>query len=410
MFTRLSCGLLLLLLLALPGLTSASELVTIIYMDHLVPQQAKALEPIFEKARAEIGVDVQLIYTSYGEFLDKLVAMVISGNAPDLINATNSSVFLVEEGILGGMDEYLQTGEITRTIHPPALEALTWRGELFGIPFAVNTWLQGYNRFMFDDAGLTYPPGEWDASYWTWQDYFDVAKKLTLDLNNDGTIDQWGVAMLPEMHWLPYWWGDTLLEEGAKTLRVTPAVVEAIQFFADYGPTVMSTGSLVGGTAAMTGFGSWVTIDYTKQLPDFDLAPNPRGTIAWAPAHVDGLTILRQSEQKEAAWRFITWLVNDPENLKMYNLARHGYGTLSAYMGDQYPLDYAAAYPEFQLRWQVLMDATMYLGKDVAMYNASWQEISPILSFAWSQIFGGQSSAATMLEQLRPSMDFLLRQ
>ena len=44
------------------------------------------------------------------------------------------------------------------------------------------------------------------------------------------------------------------------------------------------------------------------------------------------------------------------------------------------------------------------------MYNASWQEISPILSFAWSQIFGGQSSAATMLEQLRPSMDFLLRQ
>ena len=31
------------------------------------------------------------------------------------------------------MDEYLQTGEITRTIHPPALEALTWRG-YFGIP------------------------------------------------------------------------------------------------------------------------------------------------------------------------------------------------------------------------------------------------------------------------------------
>ena len=45
-----------------------------------------------------------------------------------------------------------------------------------------------YNTAMFEAAGITTPPATWD-------EFVEDAKKLTIDTDGDGQIDQWGVTM-----------------------------------------------------------------------------------------------------------------------------------------------------------------------------------------------------------------------
>ena len=44
-----------------------------------------------------------------------------------------------------------------------------------------------YNKNLFDAAGIAYPTADW-----TWDDFTEDAKALTLDTNGDGKMDQWG--------------------------------------------------------------------------------------------------------------------------------------------------------------------------------------------------------------------------
>ncbi|MFC5471824.1 extracellular solute-binding protein [Cohnella suwonensis] len=47
-------------------------------------------------------------------------------------------------------------------------------GMIYSLPKQVSTWAIFYNKKIFDDAGVPYPPSEW-----TWQQYIETAKKLT---------------------------------------------------------------------------------------------------------------------------------------------------------------------------------------------------------------------------------------
>jgi multiple sugar transport system substrate-binding protein len=70
-------------------------------------------------------------------------------------------------------------------------------GELLGIPFAVYPSVTYFNRDLFDEAGLNYPPQSFDEMYvmpdgteveWNYETVAEIAKILTVDANgNDAT-------------------------------------------------------------------------------------------------------------------------------------------------------------------------------------------------------------------------------
>ena len=61
-----------------------------------------------------------------------------------------------------------------------------------------------YNKDLFDKAGVAYPTNDW-----TWNDMLAAAKKLTLDTNKDGKIDQWGFAVNNIVWvWAGFVWGN----------------------------------------------------------------------------------------------------------------------------------------------------------------------------------------------------------
>ncbi len=63
----------------------------------------------------------------------------------------------------------------------------TLTGSYHAVPYALVTTPLFYNKDMFDAAGISYPDENW-----TWDDFLSAAKKLTIDKDGDGKIDQWG--------------------------------------------------------------------------------------------------------------------------------------------------------------------------------------------------------------------------
>jgi multiple sugar transport system substrate-binding protein len=138
-----------------------------------------------------------------------------------------------------------------------------WRdGRLVGIAIANETIVLFYNRAMFDAAGLKYPPARAEAA-WTWEEFLQVARRLTLDERgrhpgepgfDPGNIVQYG-ASIPS--WSPVYlslaWsngGDVVDAAGKKVLVDRPEFVTAIQRMADawnrehVAPTMTARGAL----------------------------------------------------------------------------------------------------------------------------------------------------------------------
>ena len=44
-----------------------------------------------------------------------------------------------------------------------------------------------YNKKIFDEAGVPYPPTKWTEA-WTWDEFVNVAKKLTKDKNGNNAL------------------------------------------------------------------------------------------------------------------------------------------------------------------------------------------------------------------------------
>ena len=138
-----------------------------------------------------------------------------------------------------------------------------------------------YNRDMFDKAGIPYPPVN-VANAWTWDQFVDVAKKLTFDTSgrtpNDAGFDknnikQYG-AMVENLTWQLEVWalsnGSGFYNKAGTEVTVdNPAAIEAIQKVADlylvhnvapFSPGLMDDGvqrSLIAGNVAMTTNGAW---------------------------------------------------------------------------------------------------------------------------------------------------------
>ena len=124
---------------------------------------------------------------------DQLKTQVAAGDPPDIVGPVGQSgvnsfsgLFLDLEPYLGGFD-YSDFDE-------DSINAYRLEGEgLLGLPFAVFPSMIYYNRDLFDEAGLEYPPHKYGEPYadgdaWTVEKMEELAMLLTVDANgNDAT-------------------------------------------------------------------------------------------------------------------------------------------------------------------------------------------------------------------------------
>lgn len=203
---------------------------------------------------------------------------------------------------------------------PAIRDGISYRGELFAVPFYAESSFTMYNKRLFDAAGLTMPEQP------TWQQIAEFACQLHDPANGISGIvlrgkPGWGDNMAPITTVVNTFGGQWFDAEGRPQID-TPAWREAISFYADLvqrcGPPgvtgisfpealqLMATGQAAIWVDATVAAGFLAT---SEAGPDIAYALAPVGPVpkgnAWLWSW--NLAIPSSSDAQEAAFRFLTW-------------------------------------------------------------------------------------------------------
>jgi multiple sugar transport system substrate-binding protein len=216
--------------------------------------------------------------------------------------------------------------DLTQLADQGVADFTTADGGQYGIPRDLNTIVLYYNKTMFDAAGIAYPDDTWD-----WAKLVEVAKKLTLDANGDGTTDQWG--FYTETTDMENYWSSLVSQAGGaimnpdktKTLLGSPEAATGIQFLQDliWKEKVMPDPAITAalgdafeqGKAAMEANGTWLVPTHTAAGADlgfeFGIAPLPKGPAGRVSSgNPTGAVVYKGSKAPDAAWEFVKYLAS----------------------------------------------------------------------------------------------------
>jgi multiple sugar transport system substrate-binding protein len=160
--------------------------------DPAVIPQEKAWVDKYNKSQTYACLILQIVHNP--ESYDALRAMIAAGDPPDIVGPVGK---LGRENFRGGwadMAPLAAANNIDLSTYDPALlNFLKDNGIQVGLPFALFPGVIFYNRALFDEAQLPYPPHKVGDLYqgkpWTWDALTELAKKLTVDkAGNDATM------------------------------------------------------------------------------------------------------------------------------------------------------------------------------------------------------------------------------
>ena len=126
------------------------------------------------------------------DYSEWLAEQIIQGTAPDVfIVLPNDSNMLSDIGALKNLDNII---ERDAAFDPGKYyEAAYAGGESDGIRYSLPVEcapdLMFVNRTILENEGIDLPDSDW-----TWDDFYDICKKVTKDTDGNGTIDQAGVV------------------------------------------------------------------------------------------------------------------------------------------------------------------------------------------------------------------------
>ncbi|MBC8399873.1 MAG: ABC transporter substrate-binding protein [Candidatus Marinimicrobia bacterium] len=289
------------------------------------------------------GIRIRHQYVPTGDALvQKLITAIASGTAPDIawIHADFLSK-LVETDAIYPIDVFL-TGQDSLELldfFPALLEGGRWGNRLYALPMEATSLALVYNRDLFRQAGLNpeHPPS-------TWTELQNYSKRLTIDTDKDGRIDQFGfyipnfpasgnLSVWMNLQFQPFVWqaGGTIADSaGDQVIFNSPAGVEALtlwkELFDELDMRAFSLAHDLGFTSqnlAMVMDGPWNLPSYRNMAGvDWAVAPLPAGSDGRA-TYLAGeyLTIFKQSDNPQRAWEFVEWFTSPEEQARFSMLS-----------------------------------------------------------------------------------------
>ena len=317
--------------------------ITITMQHSMVPPEANELLKQFaEQYKEETGVTVEISYVPWESQRATTLAKIASGNTPDILhgNSNQGTAEWVEMGAMTDLADFI-SDEMKEELIPTAFDELG----TYAIPFLQSPEAAIFYRpALFEEAGVT-PPAPGEA--WTWDEFVEAAKKLTIDADGDGEPEQWGFAerglsgFIAMKTYIPHLWafGADIIkpdgEGGWKSGLDEQAAVDAIAAQAALvtedkvmKPSYLSWGLPEAMRAwgendmAMYACGMWwadsVKEEYGHEFgKDFDVMAFPvsENGNEFSFSTFDYFTIPTTSKNKEEAYKFIEWIMLDPQRM-----------------------------------------------------------------------------------------------
>lgn len=159
--------------------TSAEE-ITLTFSGWGDANEKATIEAILNKFTEDTGIKVEYLYVP-DDYITKLTTMAASGELPDAGYMTEPDcIQWANEGMLEDMTPLLESESFSQKLE--SNQFVDKNGNVVGISMANETVILYYNPTYFDQMGVAYPPSN-AADAWTWEEFVDVCRQLTVDGN-----------------------------------------------------------------------------------------------------------------------------------------------------------------------------------------------------------------------------------
>jgi multiple sugar transport system substrate-binding protein len=243
------------LVMALPVIAQ-DEPVTITISTWAGVDESAEFQTLIDEINAN-QTDYQIVHEPIpSDYYTQVKTQLAGGTGADLYWMDQNNMALASEGVFLPIDDCVanaepQTAGDLTDYYPSILSVNQIDGQTYGLPWIAQPVVLYYNRDLFEAAGVEEPQDDW-----TWDDFMEKARALTLDTDGDGANDQWGFT---NNSWPPpfiFIWqagGETISEDFATSPIDSPEAVAGMEFYLNtaYNPEVSPSRDII----AEQGFG-----------------------------------------------------------------------------------------------------------------------------------------------------------
>jgi multiple sugar transport system substrate-binding protein len=318
-----------------------------------------------------------------------LKTQIAAGNPPDLIGPVGvEGLNLFIDQLLDLQPLITSSGFDTSKFDPALVDFFKMgpSASTIGVPFATYPSYLWYNKKLFTEAKLPFPPSKVGELYqgkpWDMAAVREIGMKLTVDKNgNDATssdfdptaIVQWGF----DMQWTnnspvaesTLFGASSVVADDGKTAQISDSLRAAMHWYNDgvwkdhfiptqndiNGDLLAKGNEFQSGNLAMDETHSWYACCVNPAAPakpivkDFGwaIAPSYNGTIT-AKLHADTFSLLKTSKHPEQAFKALTVLANSGALLNVYGAFPADPALQPAFFESV-----NATYPNVKLDWSV---------------------------------------------------------
>lgn len=369
------------------------------------------------------GIKVNWLHTPE-DYETKLKTSLAGGTPPDVFWANNMLDYVSRGVLMDVTDRVKSDPNLSKAdyfLEPQEMQRTTWKDKWYGIGSCWVVTHLYYNADLLEKAGVTPPPTD-PAQAWTWDQFLEAARKLTLDAAGKhpgeagfdaNNVQQygvsWGTAATIVRDALVYANGGEVFTDDGTCHLGEPQAVEAIQLVADLAakhqvaPQAVTTQQLgissqqmlATGKLAMLADGSWSLQDIAKLGFKYGAGVLPKLKTATTAGTAHMHVIHKDTKAPDAAWKLLAFLSSDDyqRGLCKVGLWLPSHSSLLTEQGlatwitdGVHPTGYKQI-------------ATEYLTKNTRYYYqpAGYSEANQLLTSALDPVWVGQKTAAEAL-------------
>lgn len=284
----------------------------------------------FNQSQSDFAVQIE--YVPQAQARQKLISSITGGNPPDLCQAWDN--WIGQFNGMGAVEDITARAKAWKhyaDVVPNAWQTVTINDKITSLPLAVTLDGIFYRTDRLKELGIKQPEPDW-----TWDDFLSIAKALTKTDKN-----QYGFGMRGSGTWALLYPSEFCYANGAEVLRDGKVVInskeaiDALSWYLDLAlkhkvtPPSVATDGFVEIVEA---FGRGVTSMYLHNsgstgqqkknvgIDNFATIPLPIGPAKKRASFwfSETLTMFKGSKNKDGAWAFMSFLLEDEPSLK-YN-------------------------------------------------------------------------------------------
>ncbi len=275
-------------------------------------------------------IKVEVSVYPWGQYWTKLQVQAASGLAPDVM-MLHSNVMAVwaERGAILPLDNFIKGSNINlNDYHKIGIAAGNWKGKQYTFPMDIPTRALIFKRDKLKQSGIAEELFPKTNKHLSWQEFIDLAKKLTLR-DEAGNIKQYG--MVGGLGWdepMFTMYGANVFDKSINPTKTNlinndsliNAMFEVYRWqYANrihLGDATIRTGNvsvsslLYNDNYCMTTDGPWILRNLATDKIDYGVTPFPRVIKPVLILDVNSLAIYSGSKNPDKSWELISYLAS----------------------------------------------------------------------------------------------------